>query len=78
MKICPVGAELLHADRRTDMTKANKSFFALLQTRLKNVISNGVLLVKMREISCYFGKTLNCIRLVKSPVVHFGTSAPVL
>ena len=26
MKICPVGAELFHADRRTDMTKLTVAF----------------------------------------------------
>ena len=34
MKIRPVGAELLRADRRTDMTKLIVAF-AILQTRLK-------------------------------------------
>jgi hypothetical protein len=33
-KIRPVGAELFHADRRTDMTKLRVAF-AILRTRLK-------------------------------------------
>ena len=37
MKIHPVGAEMFHADRKTDMTK--QSLFAILRKRLKAKIN---------------------------------------
>jgi len=36
MQILPVGAELVHANRRTDVTKLIVIFFAILRTRLKS------------------------------------------
>ena len=39
MKIRPVGADLLHADGRTDRPdEANGRFFALLRKRLKWIV----------------------------------------
>jgi hypothetical protein len=35
MKICPVGAESLHADRRTDMTMLNSRFSQFCERALK-------------------------------------------
>jgi len=37
MKIRAVGAEWFHADRRTDRHYEDKSLFAILRTRLKNL-----------------------------------------
>jgi len=39
MKICPVGAELFHADRGTDM-KDNSRFLAILRTGLTTSASH--------------------------------------
>jgi hypothetical protein len=39
IKIRPVGAELLHADGQTDMTKLTVAFFAILRTRLKTMMT---------------------------------------
>jgi hypothetical protein len=36
MKVCPVGAELFHADGQTNKhDEGKRAFFAILQTRLK-------------------------------------------
>jgi len=53
MKICPVGAELFHADRRTDMLKLI-SLFAILQTPLKICISIEIYtaIVKQMDAVC--------------------------
>jgi hypothetical protein len=42
MKIRPVGAELFHADGRTDGHDETKSFFVILRTRLQTKILNLV------------------------------------
>jgi hypothetical protein len=41
MKIRPVGAELLHVDRRTDgqTWRSEQSLYAILRTRLNNLLS---------------------------------------
>jgi hypothetical protein len=52
MKIRPVGAELFHADGRTDRhDEANSCFFAILRTRLKTS-----LLVLRREIIALYSE----------------------
>jgi hypothetical protein len=48
MKIRPVGAELFHADRQTDMTKLIVSLSSFSNAPIKKV--NGLTLIK--EIHC--------------------------
>jgi len=42
MKICPVGAELFHADRRTDMTKVILAFRNIANAPKENETHNSV------------------------------------
>jgi len=46
MKIHPVGAELLHADRQTDMTKPIVTFFTVLQMHVKIAWCIGAVAIK--------------------------------
>ena len=42
MKICPVGAELFHADRRTDITKVIMAFRNIANAPKENETRNSV------------------------------------
>jgi len=50
MKIHPVGAELLNADRRTDMTKLIVAF-TILRVRLKSLIN-----LLLRHFTAFYQK----------------------
>ena len=65
MKICPVRAELLHVDRRTDRHgEANGHLWQFLRTRLKmlHVVLFGYMLLFYRNVTSALGENFCCTR----------------
>jgi hypothetical protein len=50
MKIRPVGAELFHTDRRTDMTKRIAAFYSFFRTRLDMTVNTVLIKIVVESI----------------------------
>ena len=59
MTICPVGAELIHADGRADRNEAHSRYSQFLEKSLKTSASSGNIVYTIKLSSCCLSTTLS-------------------